>query len=150
MGTQLREGEIIWYQDLNASASTTVFPSGASAGVPRPNPGRGASRVHVGLDYRVASGTLSTQISLYGYTIPGQSITASNSWSTSTWVFLGSLNGGASITANAATWTESATHIIFSEVFSVSGDNYSRFATRAYGTGGTTPVVSTYIGFISD
>src|SRR5690242_11265371 len=108
MGNQLREGQVTWTQDLVGSASTTVFPSGNAAGVAAPANGHSASRVHVGLDYRVGSGTLSTQIALYGLTIP-QTNTGSGTWSTSTWVYLGALNSGNSITANAATWTESAT-----------------------------------------
>jgi len=147
MSFQQREAKISWVQDLNASTSTTVFPSGASAGVPTLTAyGRGANRVHVGVDYRVASGTMSVQLALYGYTQPTSS-TVSGSWSTATWVYLGALNGGASITTNTATWSESATHIAFAEVFSVAVDNYDRFATRAYGTGGSSPLVSTYVGF---
>lgn len=149
MGTQLVEREIIWIQDLNGSASTTVYPSGASAGVAAPNVRRNASRVHVGLEYTVASGTLSTQIGLYGYT-DAMASGAAGTWATSTWVYLGALNAGSSITANAATWTSSATRLAFAEVFSVGGGQYSRYATRAYATGGTTPLVSTYIGFCAD
>lgn len=154
MGMQLREGPINWVQDLAASASTTVYPgsvgTAATAGIPRPVNARGASRVHVAMDYTVASGTLSTQVSLYGYTESNSSGTAGTFAAVSTWVFLGALNGGASITANAATWTFSATRILVSEVFSVSAENYTRYATRAYATGGTTPSVSTYIGFVLD
>lgn len=150
MGMQLREGPIIWAQDLIGSTGTTVYPSGASAGIPRPANARGASRIHVAMDYTVASGTLSTQVSLYGYTESNGTGTAGTFGGTSTWVYLGALNGGASITANAATWTASATRLLVAEVFSVSAENYTRYATRAYGTGGSSPVVSTYIGYCLD
>jgi hypothetical protein len=152
MGQQLREGQIIWYQDLANTVLTTVYPSGLTAGVPIPSVGRTASRVHIGVDYTVASGTLSVTIPIYGLTtVPGAGGTVSNTWlSTSTWVYLGSLNAGASITANGGTWNQATSRITFAEVFSVSGENYSRIATRNYAAGGTTPVVSTYIGFVMD
>ncbi len=152
MGMSQREGQIIWYQDLANTILTTVYPSGGSAGVAIPTLGRAASRVHIGVDYTVASGTMSVSIPIYGYTIPpGAGGTVSNTWlSTSTWVYLGGLNAGASITADTTRWSQSATRITLAEVFSVSGENYSRIATRNYAAGGTTPVVSTYIGFVLD
>ena len=149
MAVQLTEAPIKWVQDLNGSAGTTVFPSGASAGLASPNERRNSARVHVALDYTVASGTMSTQVALYGYA-DAMSSGAAGTFATSTWVYLGAMNGGASITANNATWSASATRILFAEVFSVGGGQYSRFATRTYGTGGSTPLVSTYIGFCAD
>lgn len=152
MGFQIHEGAIKWSQDLNGSVLTTVYPSGGTAGVPIPSLGRTANRIHIGLDYTVASGTMSITIPVYGYTIPLSAGTGSSgSWlSTSTWVYLGSLNGGANIAADTSKWSPSATRISFAEVFTVSGENYSRIATRNYAAGGTSPVVSTYVGFIDD
>lgn len=144
---QLREGSVLWVQDLNGSTGTTVYPSGATAGVAVPSAfgaGRTASRVHLMADYTVASGTISFQVALYGYTGGSPVPTVPK------WVYLGALNGGSSITANAATWTTSATQIQLAEVFSVSGENYSRFATRSYAPGGTSPVLSTWVGFVGD
>jgi len=88
----------------------------------------------------VASGTMSLTVPVYGYTDPSTTL------ATSTWVYLGSLNGGSSITADTQKWSQSATRITLAEVFSVSCENYTRFATRSI-PGGTSPVVSTYIGF---
>lgn len=147
MGSQQIEGPIQWIQSLDGSTSTTVYPSGASAGVAAPNVRRNAARVHLGAE--ITGTTVSTIISLYGYTDAMASGTGAT-WATSTWVFLGSLNGGASITTNTSTWSSAATRTAFAEVFSVSGANYSRYATRAVGTSGTNPLVSTYIGFIAD
>jgi len=147
MGVQISESPIQWSQDLNGSTSTTVYPSGASAGVAAPNARRNASRVHVGTE--ITGTTVSTIISLYGYTDAMSAGTAAT-WATSTWVYLGALNNGSSITPNTSTWSSSATRTAFAEVFSVSGNNYSRYATRAVGTSGTNPLVSTYIGFIAD
>jgi hypothetical protein len=142
-GMQLREGRVDWVADLAGSTSSTVYPSGATAGVTPPNPGRSASRLHVFVDYTVASGTMSLNVSLYGYT--GGSATPA----TPAWVYLGALNGGSSITANTSTWSQSATRITLAEVFSVSGENFSRYATRSV-PGGTSPVVSTWVGFVGD
>jgi hypothetical protein len=142
MITQGREAPIQWSRDLNASTATTVFPSLATDGVAIPAyTGRNGPRVHIMLDYTVGSGVMSTQIPVYGYANPSTTLAAS------TWVYLGSLNGGASITADTSRWSASATRIVLAEVFAVSGENYSRIATRAYAPGGTSPVVSTYVGF---
>ena len=142
MAHSLREGPVVWTRDLNGSTAVTVFPSLATDGVPIPSQtGRNGNRVHVGVDYTAASGTLSLTVALYGYTNP------STTWATSTWVYLGSLNGGTSIAADTAKWSVSATRICLAEVFSCSGENYTRFATRVGPPGGSSPVVSTYIGF---
>lgn len=138
---QINEAAIQWRRDLNGSTSSTVYPTSATDGVAIPgNTGRDGSRVHVAVDYTVGSGTMSLQVGVYGYTY------ASTTWATSTWVYLGSLNGGASITADTGKWSQSATRLTLAEVFSVSGENYQRIATRSI-PGGTSPVVSTYVGF---
>jgi hypothetical protein len=143
MSIQSREGPIVWTRDLNGSTGTTVYPTLATDGVANPGmTGRNGPRVHVGLDYTVGSGVMSCQIGVYGY-----ANSSSAGWGASTWVYLGALNGGSSITANAATWTQSATRITLSEVFTASGESFTRYATRSYAPGGTSPVISTYIGF---
>jgi len=139
---QIHEAPIQWTRDLNGSTAVTVFPSLATDGVPIPAyTGRNGSRVHVGVDYTAASGTLSLTVGLYGYTNP------STTWATSTWVYLASLNAGGSIASDTSKWSSSATRITLAEVFGVSGENYTRLATRIGPPGGTSPVVSTYIGF---
>ena len=141
MMNQLSEAGILFTQDLAGSTSTTPYPSGATAGVPVPgNPGRDGTRVHVAVDYTVASGTMSLTVPVYGYTWP------SNTLPNPIWVYLGALNGGTSITNNTSSSAQSATRITLAEVFSMSGENYQRYATRSI-PGGTSPVVSTYIGF---
>lgn len=142
MFKQLREAPIKWQRDLNGSTAVTVYPTLATDGVAIPDAtGRNGSRVHVGVDYTAASGTLSLTVALYGYTNP------STTWATSTWVYLASLNGGSSITADTAKWSMSGTRIALAEVFSASGENYTRYATRIGPPGGSSPVVSTYVGF---
>jgi hypothetical protein len=138
----LHESPVIWYQDLAGSTSATVYPTLATNGIAIPaSTGRNGQRVHIGVDYTVASGTMSLTVPVYGY-----AASSSVGWAASTWVYLGSLNSGSSITTDTQKWSQSATRITLTEVFSVSGENYSRIATRSI-PGGTNPVVSTYIGF---
>lgn len=149
MSAQVREAPITWTQHLAGSTAVTVYPTLATDGVAIPTAsGRAASRVHIGVDYIVASGTMSLTCGVYGYTLVAPGGGTAGTWiATSTWVYLGSLNAGSSIAADTAKWSQSATRITFAEVFTVSGENYSRIATRIGPPGGTTPVVSTYVGF---
>ncbi len=151
MAIQIREAPISWSQHLDASTSATVYPSLSTDGVAIPtSTGHGASRVHIGVDYTVASGTMSLTVGVYGLTTPLSAGGAAGKWvGTSTWVYLGSLNGGSSITADTQKWSQSATRITLTEVFSVSAENYQRIATRSI-PGGTSPVVSTYVGFCTE
>lgn len=143
-----REPSIDWVQDLAGSTAVTVYPTLATNGVPIPTAGSVANRVHIGVDYTAASGTLSLTVSVYGLTTPLSAGGTAGTWlGTSTWTYLGPLNGGLSITADTAKWSASATRIILSEVFSISGNNYQRIATRIGPPGGSSPVVSTYVGF---
>lgn len=145
-----REPSIIWAQHLDASTSATVYPTLATDGVAIPGTGHAANRVHIGVDYTVASGTMSLTVGVYGLTTPLSAGGTAGKWiGTSTWVYLGSLNGGSSITADTQKWSQSTTRITLTEVFSVSGENYQRIATRSI-PGGTTPVVSTYVGFCTE
>jgi len=142
MVAQLNEAPVKWIRDLNGSTAVTVFPSLATDGVAVPgNTGRDGSRVHIMADYTVASGTMSLTVGVYGYTWPTTTL------STSTWVYLASLNSGSSIAVDTAKWSVSATRIVLAEVFSFSGENYQRIATRIGPPGGSSPVVSTYVGF---
>lgn len=136
---QLRYGGIVWQQDLNGSTATTAFPSGASDGVGLPStvaPGGEGTRVHVALRYQVNSGTASTDIHVYGYAATG---------ATSTWVYIGSLNGGNSITSQVK-WG-SATLIALAERFALGENQYTRLATRCINPQGNTPVLSTWVGY---
>ena len=147
MNFSQREPSITWSQDLAGSTSATVYPTLATNGVAIPGTGHATNRVHIGVDYIVGSGTMSLTVGVYGLTTPKSALGTSDTWlGTSTWVYLGSLNGGSSITADTQKWSQSATRITLTEVFSVSGENYQRVATRSI-PGGTNPVVSTYVGF---
>ncbi len=143
MGSQLREGPVIWVRDLNASTATTVFPTASTAGVVVPSTiseGRAGSRVHALVRHTVASGTVSLTMALYGYSSRGD-------FSGGGWSYLGSFNNGSSMAADTSKWSPDASTINTVEVFTVSGANFERFATRQIGPGGTTPTTTTYIGF---
>ncbi len=143
-----REPSVAWSPHLVGTTVVNLFPSTLTAGVAIPGVGHAANRVHVAADYTVASGTMSLTVGVYGLTTPlSAGGTAGTFLGTSTWVYLGSLNAGSSIAADTSRWSVSATRITLAEVFSVSGENYQRIATGCGPPGGTTPVVSTYIGF---
>lgn len=134
--------EIVWTIDLNATTATTAYPSGASAGIALPSTatvGGTGERLHVAMRYQVASGTMSTDCHLYGYT-------ATTDGGHGYWAYLGGLNGSASITASPK-WSESSTVILVQEVFELAQGQMSRFATRVVAPGGTTPIITTYIGY---
>lgn len=144
MGFQLRDGPVWWVRDLNASTSTTVFPSASTDGIALPTTfgtGRAASKIHVGVDMSVSGGTLSCFVSVYGYATSGTLNSAPR------WFHIGTMNSGSAMAANGATHSSSANTLTRAETFSISGENYERFATRSIAPGGTSPVVSTYIGF---
>lgn len=135
---RLATGEIIWQQDLDGETGTTAFPTSSATGITVPT--NAASRaigptVHVKLRYQVASGTLSTIVHLYGYDA-----------STANWGFLASLNGGNPITYDAK-WSPTTSTICIQERFAIGHAQMANFRTRAYGTGGTTPLISTWIGY---
>ena len=131
----IRRGEIIWTQDLNGSTATTAYPTGTSEGEVARAPGRLGDRCHVKLRYQVASGTLSTDCHLYAL-----------DYSTTHWSYIGSLNGGSSI-ASSTKWNLNASTIAIQEVFTIAPENVKRIASRIIAPGGTTPLVSTWIGF---
>lgn len=135
-------GPIIWQADLASSTATTAWPSGTSQGISLPSatasPGRVGARLHVLLMYQVAAGTVSTDVHLYGY--HAQSGIAS-------WAFLGSLNGGNSITARTDKWSPTTSTVVLAEYFAVGLEQFSRYATRCINPQGTTPLVSTWIGY---
>lgn len=144
---QLGEGAIRWIQDIAASASSTAWPSGATAGIAKESlspaiaPGMGASRLHVAAKATAASGALTETIHLYGYATRGSFSSAPE------WMYLGSMNSGSAMAVDTTKWSPNASTISVAEVFTVSADNYDRFATRSISPGGTTPSVSTWIGF---
>lgn len=143
MSFQSREGRIIWVKDLNASTATTAFPVGPTAGVPLPanmQEGRSGGRIHVMARHAVASGTVSLFVSVYGYTAEG-AFTAGG------WTYLGSFNNNAPMAADGSRWSPDISTIATSEVFSMSGANYQRLATRQIAPGGSSPTTDTYIGF---
>jgi hypothetical protein len=137
--TQITEGEIKWLADIAASAVNVAYPSTAGAGVKYGDvssaaPIPGGRRVHVKLDASWAAGTPALTVHLYGY-------------DGTNWFYLGSMNQGSVINIDAKTHSPSATRIRRCESFEVSGRNYQRYATSLQDLAGTTPVVSTYIGF---
>jgi hypothetical protein len=151
MTMTLREPPISWSQHLAGTTVVNSYPTSLTAGVAIPGSAHASSRVHVATDYTVGSGTLSLTVGVYGLTTPlSAGGTAGTFLGTSTWVYLGSLNSGASIAADTSKWSQSATRITLAEVFSVSGENYQRIATAIGPPGGVTPVVSTYIGFCTE
>lgn len=140
MGMQLRAGEVIWTQDLDGSTATTAYPTAATEGVALPSTfpaPRAGTRVHVALRYQVGLGTVSTDVHLYGYT----SVTVTGWW------YLGSLNSGNSITSNLPKWNPDNSTVAVAEYFVSSGQNFSRYKTRCIAPQGTSPLVSTWIGF---
>ena len=146
MGAQQRLGQIIWVQDLNGSAGTTAYPSASTAGVapedasPSIDANKTGTRVHVAVEYTVASGTTSCTVALLGYATTG-------SLSAGRWLYLGSMNGGTAMAANTSKWSPDTSTIRAAEVFTLSGEQFTRFKTRSIAPGGTSPLVSTYIGF---
>lgn len=131
----LRRGEVQFTQDLSGATTTTTFPSSSSGGVPKVA-GYGGERIHVATSYEAASGVLSTDIHLYGY-----------SAQTGRWHWIQQMYGG-SLTARQDKWSAGNTVSAYAvAVADFSADNYDRYATRCISPGGTSPVVSTWIGF---
>ncbi len=146
MGLQLREGAISWVRDLNASASTTVYPTATTAGVAIPAAwaaGNLGSRTHVAVEHSIASGTLSLVVAVYGLPRVQGDMTTSP-----TWAYLGSLNNGSSMTATTTTaWSPNVSTVRTVEVFAVAAANFERLATRQIAPGGVTVSTTTYFGF---
>lgn len=135
---RITPGEIVWQQDLDGSTSSTAYPSASTDGIALPTTatrGMSGQTVHVKLRYQVASGTLSMALHLYGYDAD-----------TAAWGYLASCNGGNSIVYDAK-WSPDTVTIILQERFAIGHGQMTRFKTRAYGTGGTTPLVSTWVGY---
>ncbi len=144
---QIREGNVYWVRDLNASTSTTAYPTATTAGIAVPA-GAGAvgylgSRVHVDVEHSIASGTVSLVVALYGLPrIMGDMTTSP------TWAHLGTFNSGTSMAASTSIpWNPDASTIRKIETFNFSAANYERLATRQIAPGGTTVSTTTYIGF---
>jgi hypothetical protein len=150
MATQLYEGGIRWLQDLNASTSSTVFPTASTDGVSVQSvmtggvgPGRVGNKIYVMVDYRDTVGATSCLIGLYGYATTGVFATVPATWS-----FIGALNKGQPIAASGVGgFQASALRAISTEAFEIGGNAYERFKTRSLVPAGTAPTVSTYIGF---
>lgn len=136
---------IVWKQDLTASTATTAYPTSSTQGIALSSfgdtitPLTTGDKIHVALDYTVASGTMSTDVHVYGYVASsiGNSMTG--------WYYVGGLNGSGSITADAK-WSASSTQIKLMEFVNITLDQVSRLYTRCVAPGGTSPVISTYIG----
>jgi len=139
---------IQWVRDLSGVTSSTAFPSSSTAGVRvedlPTNPSRlmTGSRVHVLLDYFISTGTVSVTGALYGYASEGSTVLAA----APKWVYIGSLNGGSSMTVNTSKWSPDASTIRHSEAFAYSGQQFTRFATRVV-VAGSNDLVTTHIGF---
>lgn len=143
MGLQLREGQVQWVRDLNASTSTTAYPTLSTQGVKVPSnmqEGNAGSRVHIMCRHAVASGVMSLYVSVYGYSATGD-------FSAGGWSYLGSFNNASSMAADTSKWSPDASTISTVEVFSMSGANYQRIATRQIAPGGTGVSTDTYVGF---
>ncbi len=143
---QIREGNVTWVRDLNASASTTAYPSGSSAGIAVPSAlavGGLGSRTHVAVEHSIASGTVSLVIGLYALPrIMGDMTT------TPTWAHIGTFNAGTSMGASSTVpWNPSVSTIRKVEVFNFSAANFERLATRQIAPGGTTVSTTTWIGW---
>ncbi len=145
MGLQLREGNISWVRDLNASASTTAYMTATTAGITVPTSSAAGflgSRTHVAVEHSIASGTLSLVVAVYGLPrIMGDMTTSP------TWAYLGSFNNGSSMAVDTGKWSPDASTIRVAEVFTFSAANYERLATRQIAPGGTTVSTTTYFGF---
>lgn len=99
-------------------------------------PAETGDRVHVKVRYQAISGTMSTNVHLYGY------VSADAEW-----YFLGSMNDGNSLTTANATMAAGGFNIRAAEVFSVSQSNYKRLHARCINPQGGSPLVSTWIGY---
>ena len=152
MGYQNAEGPILWVQDLNASTSTTVFPSGASAGVAKENattgvpaggvtPMRGSNRIYLAVDYADTVGATSCSIHLYGYADRGAFAASPR------WLWCGAMNRGLPIAGTTANGLQAPLRVLSTEPINISCDNFSRYATRSLVPAGTAPTISTFIGF---
>lgn len=149
MGYQTAEGGIRWVQDLNASTSTTAYPTATTAGkslqdcmtggVP---PLRSANRIYVAVDYADTVGATSCNVHVYGLLDQGIFSAAPR------WAWIAAMNKGQPIAATGAGGPQfSALRVLSTEAFVISGDNFTRFATRSLVPAGTAPTVSTFIGF---
>ncbi len=63
---------------------------------------------------------------------------------TSTWAWIGNLNGGSSITSSSSKWSDSTTHVAIIETLSIPPGAYERITTLV--VQGSTNVVSTWVG----
>jgi len=148
MGYQTAEGRVFWLQDLNASTTTTAYPTLATQGIAKeslaqaPAPSRVGNRLFVAVDYADTVGATSCNIQVYGYADTGAFSTSPR------WLWVGAMNKGAPIAATGAGGAQvSATRVMSTEAILISGDNFSRFCTRSLVPAGTAPTVSTFIGF---
>lgn len=149
MGYQTAEGPIRWAQDLNASTSTTAYPTLATQGVSTgavitggPAMLRSANRIYVHVDYADTVGATSCAVHVYGYASSGTFAASPR------WMWIGAMNKGAPMAGTGAGGVAaSALRVLSTEAFIVSGDNFERYATRSLVPAGTAPTVSTFIGF---
>ena len=147
MSHVIRHPKIVYIRHWNATTSVTPYPSGATDGVKAgdlvntPADAQLGQRVHVAIDYTVTSGTMSATTALYGYTTSGTAMAASPRW-----LWIGSMNSGTSMAADTSKWSPDVSTIRSSESFSISGQQFDRFATRSVFSG-TGVAVSTFVGF---
>ncbi len=126
MSVTITESRVVWAADLVASTLSTVFPSGATAGVALPQGGGGnTGRVAVKLNMSITTAPMSAMVAVYGYDDAG------------VWQYLNSLNAGSSITANTSKWGSTASTAVLTEILTtantnqpVYSGNFSRYATR--------------------
>ncbi len=143
---QIREGQVYWIRDLNASTATTAYPTSTTAGVAVPaslSAGGLGSRTHVCVEHAIASGTISLVVALYGLPRVTGTMTTSP-----TWAHLGTFFNGSSLPGSSTLpWDPTISTIRKIETFNFSAANYERLATRQIAPGGTSPVTTVYLGF---
>lgn len=144
MTVAIREGGVAWTQVLNASTSSTLYPSTTTAGVALGPTTLGGSpmgnRLHVAVEVNSTAGTSCT-VAVLGLIGAGSGGLDSI---TSKWVHIGSLNAGSSIVATTSRWSDSTTHVFLAEVINTPPAAFDRFTTIV--VQGSTNVVSTWVG----
>ncbi len=140
MGQQLREGPVVFAQDLAGSTLSTVYPAGAAAGVAPSAGGRGG-RVVIMARAQISAPPMSCQVHVYGYDA-----------GSGNWGYINSLLGGASIGSSTVRGPDASTAVLLEGLCYSTGapvfvENYARYATRLVCSGASSlHTVSTYVG----
>lgn len=131
--------QALFIRDLNAASAAAGAPTSATAGVAIPD-GREGTKVQVACWMAAASGTRSFRLRLYGYVAAGED-GSGGAVAVAKWFML----------EDFGTVTDTDVRLDagdFGKTFQVEvGRAFSRLCTIAQAVGGTTPALSTYIGF---